>query len=427
SKLVSFNAAKPVPTDVPQLTVKIPRLVKHVVNKGNPQQALKDKCVIDSGCSRHMTGNISFLSDFKEINGGYVVFGGNPKGGKISGKGKIKIVKLDFDDVYFVKDLKFNLFNVSQMCDKKNNVLFTDTECVVLSSNYKLPDENHVLFRVSRDNNMYNVDLKNVVHSGDLTCLFAKAILDEKESNIEPLVSPNLSVQSATHYKGKQPNDNAGIKENLVASKVGKDTVSAQQYRMRMMFMFLPMKLTRLYIRNMMKSLKEMIKERVIAPVNAVEPNLPNNINNFNTASPSVNVVCPNIRIARKSSFMDPSKYLDDPDMPELEDIVYLDDEEDVSAQTDLSNLESNRPVSPIPTTRVHKDHPVNQIIGDLNLAPQTRSMNRMVKEQGELHQINDEDFYTYTVACFLSKKPKRVHQALKDPSWIEAMQDELL
>nr|GFC14777.1 hypothetical protein [Tanacetum cinerariifolium] len=48
---------------------------------GNPQQALKDKGVIDSGCSRHMTGNVSYLSDFEELNGGYVAFGGNPKGG----------------------------------------------------------------------------------------------------------------------------------------------------------------------------------------------------------------------------------------------------------------------------------------------------------------------------------------------------------
>nr|GFA08292.1 ribonuclease H-like domain-containing protein [Tanacetum cinerariifolium] len=54
--------------------------------KGNPQHALKDKGVIDSGCSRHMTGNMSYMSDFEVINGGYVDFGGNPKGGKITGK-----------------------------------------------------------------------------------------------------------------------------------------------------------------------------------------------------------------------------------------------------------------------------------------------------------------------------------------------------
>nr|GFB10730.1 ribonuclease H-like domain-containing protein [Tanacetum cinerariifolium] len=87
--------------------------------KGNPQHALKDKGVIGSGCSRHVT-----------------------------------------------------------MCDKKNSVLFTDTECLVLSLEFKLPDENQVLLRVPRENNMYNVNLKNIVPSGDLTCLFAKATLD---------------------------------------------------------------------------------------------------------------------------------------------------------------------------------------------------------------------------------------------------------
>nr|GFA56941.1 ribonuclease H-like domain-containing protein [Tanacetum cinerariifolium] len=64
----------------------------------------------------------------------------NSKGGKIIGKGKIRTGKLDFKDVYFVKELKFNLFSVSQMCDKNNNVLFTDTACVVLSPDFKLTD-----------------------------------------------------------------------------------------------------------------------------------------------------------------------------------------------------------------------------------------------------------------------------------------------
>nr|GFB11531.1 ribonuclease H-like domain-containing protein [Tanacetum cinerariifolium] len=81
------------------------------------------------------------------LNGGYVAFGGNLKGGKITGKGKIKTGKLDFDDVYFVKELKFNLFSVSQMCDKKSSVLFTDTECLVLSSDLKLPNASQVLLR----------------------------------------------------------------------------------------------------------------------------------------------------------------------------------------------------------------------------------------------------------------------------------------
>nr|GEU56323.1 ribonuclease H-like domain-containing protein [Tanacetum cinerariifolium] len=77
------------------------------------------------------------------------------------------------------KELKFNLFSVSQMCYKKNSVLFVDTACVVLSLDFKLTDESHVLLKVPRKDNMYNVDLKDVVPQGSLTCLFTKATSDE--------------------------------------------------------------------------------------------------------------------------------------------------------------------------------------------------------------------------------------------------------
>nr|GEX51616.1 putative ribonuclease H-like domain-containing protein [Tanacetum cinerariifolium] len=116
---------------------------------------------------------MSYLFEYEEIDDGYVSFGGDLKGGKIS------TCKLDFKDVYFVKELKFNIFSVSQMCNKKNSVLFTDTECVVLSPDFKLTDESHVLLKVPIKDNMYSVDLKNVVPQGGLTCLFAKATLDE--------------------------------------------------------------------------------------------------------------------------------------------------------------------------------------------------------------------------------------------------------
>ncbi|GKC13754.1 putative ribonuclease H-like domain-containing protein [Tanacetum coccineum] len=145
------------------------------------EQDLQEKGVIDSGCSRHMTGNMSYLTDFKEIDGGYVAFGGNPKGRKITGRGTIKTGNLDFENVYCLRELKFNLFSVSQMCDKKNSVLFNDTECIVLSPNFKLTDESHVLLKVPRKNNMYSVDLKNIVPKGGLTCLFAKATSDESK------------------------------------------------------------------------------------------------------------------------------------------------------------------------------------------------------------------------------------------------------
>ncbi|GJR71636.1 hypothetical protein Tco_0084001 [Tanacetum coccineum] len=163
-------------------------------NKGNEANTVKASAcwvwrpkqnVLDH-VSRHIGASMNFIrfdyvdaQDYEEIDGGFVAFGGDPKGGKITGKDKISTAKLDFEDVYFVKVLKFNLFSVSQMYDKKNNVLFTDTERVVLSHDFKLPDENLVLLRVPRKDNMYSVDLKNIVPSGGLTCLFAKATLDE--------------------------------------------------------------------------------------------------------------------------------------------------------------------------------------------------------------------------------------------------------
>nr|GFC49826.1 hypothetical protein [Tanacetum cinerariifolium] len=111
-----------------------------------------------------------------------------------------------------------------------------------------------------------------------------------------------------------------------------------------------------------------------------------------------------------------------------LEDITYSDDEDVVGAEADFNNLESSIRVSPISTTRIHKDHSVSQIIGDLSSTTQTKSMTKVVKDQGRLLQMFNDDFHTCMFACFLShEEPKRVHQVLKDPSWIEAMQEELL
>ncbi|GJW95067.1 ribonuclease H-like domain-containing protein [Tanacetum coccineum] len=169
----SVNTARPFSTASPQHD-GIGDLMKP-----NSNSQLNDKGFVDSGCSRHMSGNIAHLSDFKDFNGGYVTFGGGANGGKITGKGTIKTDKLDFEDVYFVKELKFNLFSVSQMCDKKNYVLFTDSECLVLSPNFKLPDESQILLKIPRQNNMYSFDMKNIVPKDGLTCLVAKATSEE--------------------------------------------------------------------------------------------------------------------------------------------------------------------------------------------------------------------------------------------------------
>nr|GEY64858.1 hypothetical protein [Tanacetum cinerariifolium] len=94
-----------------------------------------------------------------------------------------------------------------------------------------------------------------------------------------------------------------------------------------------------------------------------------------------------NEKIKRKSSI----KLLNDPDMSELEDInIFKDSNEDLfGAEANLNNLESTFQVSPIPTTRIHKDHPLEQVIGDLHLAPQIRRMSKNLEEHGLVSTVN--------------------------------------
>ncbi|GJT49290.1 putative ribonuclease H-like domain-containing protein [Tanacetum coccineum] len=109
----------------------------------NPYSDAEDEGIFDSCCSRSMTGNMERLDDFQEFQGGKVTFGGGE--GRITGKGTIRTPTLDFENVYYVKELQqFNLFSISQICDKKNRVLFTDTDCLVLSKDFMLPDESMV-------------------------------------------------------------------------------------------------------------------------------------------------------------------------------------------------------------------------------------------------------------------------------------------
>nr|GEY60085.1 putative ribonuclease H-like domain-containing protein [Tanacetum cinerariifolium] len=434
---------KPVSTVVPQSTVKSPRPVKHVVNKAhspirrpiNQRSTTKHRNfnkqvttvkvnkvnVVQGtkGNAEKASANWVAIHNFEEINRGYVAFRGNPKG---------------------------------------------DTECLVLSSDYKLPDKNHVLLRVPRENNMYNVDLKNVVPSGDLTCLFAKATLDESNlwhrrlghinfKTVNKLIKGNLvkilpsKIFENNHtcvacQKGKQHRASyplgkfdgkadegflAGYFINSNAFRVFNSRTKIVQETLHIFFLESKSNVAGIRpkwlfdIDTLTKSMNYQpvvaknqpndnagIKKILMQTVNKKHDekakrdakgkshvDSPTGVRGLRTEFeeflqtsltglmlPSDTVVSPNFEIAIKSLFVDPSKYLDDPDMPELEDIVYSNGEEDVGAEADLSNLEKNILVSPILTTKVHKDHPVNQIIGDLNSAPQTRSMTRMVKEQ---------------------------------------------
>nr|GEX36094.1 hypothetical protein [Tanacetum cinerariifolium] len=141
--------------------------------------------------------------------------------------------------------------------------------------------------------------------------------------------------------------------------------------------------------------------------VSTVGHNFINSTNDFSVAGPSNTVASPTVA---NSSSQDASTSSHDSDMPNLEDLTHSDDADDVGAEAGINNLESIISISPIPTTRIDKDHSTTQIIGNLSSTTQTRSMARAVRDQGGISQMFNEDFHTCMFACFLSQEePKRI------------------
>nr|GEW87562.1 ribonuclease H-like domain-containing protein [Tanacetum cinerariifolium] len=300
-----------------QLLLRLPWLMLLRVFRGNPQHALKDKGVINSGCSRHMTGNMSYLSDFKELNGGYVAFRKNPKGGKIFGKGKFDgMVDEGFLVGYSVSSKAFRVFN----------------------SRTRIVQETlHVNFLENKP---------NVAGSGP-TWLFDIDTLT-KTMNYHPVTARN------------QSNPSAGVQEQFDAEKEGEEIV--QQYVLFPVLSFgstnphntdrdaafeekepeserrkpesegrKPESEVNVSLRSNAQSKKHDDKTKREAKgkshdnaagslVPTVGQLSPNSTNTFSAAGPSNAVASPT---HGKYSCIDTSQLPDDSNMPELEDITY--------------------------------------------------------------------------------------------------------
>nr|GEY25508.1 ribonuclease H-like domain-containing protein [Tanacetum cinerariifolium] len=474
--------------------VSAARHINNVVTKplGSLQDALKDQGYFNSGCFRHMTENISHLIGIKEHDGGYVAFGGGAKGGKITGKGTTRTGKLDFEDVFFVKDLQFNIFRVSQMCDKNNSVLFTETECFVLSPNFKLDDESKVLLKVTRKNNMHIFDMKNIVPQKDLTYLLAKATNDKSMlwilksfiTKIENLVEKKVKIirfDNETEFKNRVMNEFCEEKDQLgkfdgkldEGMFVGYSTTSKafRVYNIKTRKVEENLHITFLENKPMIAGTNsndfvgkgasfDVAVNMSLTDINAslTEHNLHQQCKLFSRGNSStqqwehffsaVNMSLTDINasltehnlhqqcklFSRGNSstqqwehfFSGPSQdyilmtlwndnslfdsscqasvghnkdkhvniadSLNDPLMPDLEDVGIFDDaydDRDEGVEADYNNLETVLPVRPIPSTRINKDHLKEHIIGEM--------------------------------------EPKKVTQALDDESWVEAMREELL
>nr|GEW05434.1 hypothetical protein [Tanacetum cinerariifolium] len=310
---------------------------------------------------------MSYFFEYEEIDGGYVAFGGDPKGGKITSK---------------------------------------DTKCV-LSPNFKLLDESQVLLRVPRKNNMYIVDLKNVTPSGGLTCLFAKATLDKSNlwhrrlghinfktmnklvrrnlvRGIENLIDHKVKMiicNNRTEFKNKEMNlfyekqdhlrkfdrkaDDGffvGYSVNSKAFRVFNSRTRIVEETLHITFLENKLNVARsrptwlFDIDTLTKSMnykpveekkdvKDLgnedkkvlsIQESRVYQEKDANVNSTNNINivslTANAANIKDNVIDENIVYG----------CADDPNMPNLEEIVYSDDDEDVGVEADMTNLDTN-------------------------------------------------------------------------------------
>ncbi|GJY95798.1 putative ribonuclease H-like domain-containing protein, partial [Tanacetum coccineum] len=412
---------------------------------------LEEKGVIDSGYSRHMTGNISYLTDFKEIDGGYVAFGGNPKGGKITGRA----TKDETSDI-----LKSFITGVENLIDQRVKAEAVNTACYVQNRVLVTKPHNKTPYEIflGRKPTLYFMKpfgclvliLNTIDHLGKFDGkanegFFVRYSINSKAFRVfnsrTRIVEENLHIQfsentpniagsgpnwlfdidaltKSMNYKpvvaGNQSNSNAGTKACDDAGKARMETVPSKDYILLPLWTADPP-----FSQSLKSSPDARLKpsgddEKKVTKELGDEGGDPSkegerddqekddNVNSTN------NVNATGINEVNNVNGKTSIKLLDDPNMSALEDIVYSDDNEDVGAEADMNNLDAFMPVSPIPTTRIYKDHPVEQIIGDLNSTPQTRRMTKNLEE-------------------YRFEEPKKVIQALKDPSWIEAMQEELL
>nr|GEV83983.1 retrovirus-related Pol polyprotein from transposon TNT 1-94 [Tanacetum cinerariifolium] len=457
SKLVPINDVRPVTTVVPKTSVTRPRQAKTVVTKPNspyrrhinrysgkmgmetkmsnlrpcfPQYKCindpqKDKGVIDSGCSRHMTGNMSYLSDFEELNGGYVAFGRNPKGGKISRKGKIRTGKLDFDDVYFVKELKFNLFSVSQISvNQPLHMLHMD---LFGPTFVKSPNKKSYFLVVIDDYSRFTWVF--FLATKDETSPILKTFITGLENQLSLKVKI-IRSDNETEFKNNDLNQFCGMErikrefsvprtpqQNGIAERKNKTLIEAARTMLAdslLSILFWAEAVnTACYVQNRNtdgdatfdEKEPEFERRKHESEVN-VSPSSSalskkhddktkreakgkspvESLTGYRNLSAEFEDLSDNS--IYEDNAADTSQYPDDTNMPELEDITYSDYKDDAGAEADFNNLETTITVSPIPTTRVHKDLPVTQIIGDLSLATQTRSMTREELLQFKMQKV---------------------------------------
>ncbi|KAI3718574.1 hypothetical protein L6452_19451 [Arctium lappa] len=399
-------------------------------------QQLKGKSIwhVDSGCSRHMTCNMSCLQDFKHINGGHVAFGDNLTGGKISGKG------------------------------------------------FKVVDESMILLRTPRKDNVYCLDMDNVSSDSSLNCLVSKASVDESSlwhrrmchmnfKTMNKLVKNNLvrglpskvfscddhcvaclkGKQHKTSHKTKELNTISSCLQLLHMDLFGPTNVMSMGKKSYCLVIVDDYsRFTWVYF---LRTKDETKNDNVKCNENTPNPigsgpqwlfDIDSLTNSFGFSSDdyagsgcggsgttqvqdsiSQSVIFPiptvdSVEDCEKEPSTGPNQSeeesRDEENQENQEPEVAA---ENTSVELNDSNLEVGLNEEPSHHTRIQKNHPPQLVIGDISSPMMTRNQSRLQEMQDQQHTM---------LSCFLSQlEPKKAHDAMKESSWIEAMQEELL
>ncbi|GJY11705.1 putative ribonuclease H-like domain-containing protein [Tanacetum coccineum] len=297
---------------------------------------LNDKGFVDSGCSRHMTGNIAHLSDFKDFDGGYVTFGGGAYGGRITGTG----IKGVSESGHLSQQVQIGL----QMPNLDGCLRFGDASPKMLM----------MLNRINTARPDINTGSREV----------STALPEVNTATPEDLVGPSPASEDSHHVIGAR----AVMDEPKEFLKLLLQLVIGEGV------MFICM---------------------LIGGVAEVSLLVWGSLDWRLKWALSCGWRC-------------------------------------LYQEIKLGNIPQSYEVPTTPHTRIHKDHPIEHVIGDVQSSVQTRRMKTSYSEKGFLSAIYErkthQDLYTCLFVCFLSQEePKRVSQALRDPAWVEAMQEELL
>nr|GEU91637.1 hypothetical protein [Tanacetum cinerariifolium] len=332
-------------------------------SKGNPQMDLQDQGVIDSRCSRHMTENMSYLTDYEEIDEGYVAFRGNPKGEKITRKDHFGKFNGKADEGFFV--------------------------------GYSLNSK-----AFSGPGWLFDIDvLKKII-------------------NYEPIVAGTQS----NGFTGPKSSHDDGFKTSSDdGKKVDEDTRKESESNtthLGVVFDHLLLPFCVICFIDVFWPCDGSIDDLEVFGLRLeVELGTVSRRYDLFTEEGQIWSGC------WETCFSPDNELPFDPNMPDLEDVStfnFSSDHEDDDAMADMNNLDTTIQVSPTPTIRIHKDHPLDQVIGDLQSATQIRRMTKNLEEHGFISTIQQrkthKDLQNCLFACFLSQEePKKVFRNKKD------------